>query len=191
VDVDSGVHHSHHLPEDRDFPAVHDQVTEANMNTTALPETRCKRILFCTDFSESADAAFDFAVDAAIRRPGSTLYLLHVIHEPDAQFWKSYIAEVDNIDADAKKAIDAKVAASYLSRVPKGMELKVEFRIGPDAATILEFAKATRIDLIILGRHGHGSMGKALFGSVAEKIVRKAGCAVLVVPLDYARRPAA
>jgi universal stress protein A len=161
------------------------------MNTPAFPETRYKRILFCTDFSESADAAFDFAVDAAVRRPGATLYLLHVIHEPDAQFWKSYIAEVDNIDADAKKAIDSKVAAAYLSRVPQGLDVKVEFRIGPDAATILEFARATQIDLIILGRHGHGSMGKALFGSVAEKIVRKAECAVLVVPLSYAKKPVA
>jgi nucleotide-binding universal stress UspA family protein len=160
------------------------------MNTAALPDTRFKRILFCTDFSESADAAFEFALDAVVRRPGSALYLLHVIHEPDAQFWKSYIAEVDNIDDDAKKAIDEKVAAAYLARVPDGLDVKVEFRIGPDAATILDFAQATQIDLIILGRHGHSSVGKALFGSVAEKIVRKAECAVLVVPLDYARKPA-
>jgi nucleotide-binding universal stress UspA family protein len=160
------------------------------MNSSVLPESRFKRILFCTDFSESADAAFEFALDAVVRRPGATLYLLHVIHEPDAQFWKSYIAEVDNVDAAAKKAIDEKVAAAYLARVPKDLEVKVEFRIGPDTATILEFAKATQIDVIILGRHGHSSVGKALFGSVAEKIVRKAECAVLVVPLDYARKSA-
>jgi len=122
-----------------------------------------------------------------MRRPGSTLYLLHVIHEPDAQFWKSYIAEVDNIDADAKKAIDEKIVATYLPRVMKGMDVKVEICTGPDAATILEFAKATQIDLIILGRHGHSGAGKARFGSVAERIVRKADCAVLVVPLSYAQ----
>jgi nucleotide-binding universal stress UspA family protein len=107
------------------------------MNNSALPESRFKRILFCTDFSESADAAFEFALDAAIRRPGATLYLLHVIHEPDAQYWKTQLAEVENINAEAKKAIDEKVAATYLSRVPKGLEVKLEFRIGPDAATIL------------------------------------------------------
>jgi nucleotide-binding universal stress UspA family protein len=157
------------------------------MNTAALPETRFKRILFCTDFSESADAAFEFALDAAMRRPGSTLYLLHVIQEPEAQFWKSYMAEVDNVDAEAKQAIDAKVAAAYLARVPAGLDLKLEFRIGPDAATILEFARAERIDVIILGRHGHSRVGQALFGSVAEKVVRKADCAVLVVPLSYAK----
>ena len=156
------------------------------MNLPPLPESRFKRILFCTDFSESADAAFDFALDAAIRRPGSTLYVMHVIHEPDAQYWKAQLAEVENINADAKKAIDAKVAASYLSRVPKGMDVQTIFRIGPDAATILEFAKAVQVDLIILGRHGHGGVSKTLFGAVAEKIVRKADCAVLVVPLTYA-----
>lgn len=155
------------------------------MNPAPPPDTRFKRILFCTDFSESADAAFEFALDAAVRRPGSTLYLLHVIHEPDAQFWKSYIAEVDNVNADARKAIDQKIATAYLPRVPKGLNLKLEFRVGPDAATILEFVRSTQIDMIILGRHGHSRMGKALFGTVAEKVVRKAGCPVLVVPLEY------
>ncbi len=158
------------------------------MTTPALPESRFKRILFCTDFSESADAAFAFALDAAIRRPGATLYLLHVIHEADAQFWKSYLAEIEHVNDDAKKVIDAKVAATYLPRVPKDVDLKVEFRIGPDADTILEFARAEQVDVIILGRHGHSKVGKALFGSVAEKIVRKADCAVLVVPLSYAEK---
>ena len=74
--------------------------------------------------------------------PARRCYLLHVIHEPDAQFWKSYIAEVENVNAEAKKAIDAKVAATYLARVPPGVDVKVEFRIGPDAATILEFARS-------------------------------------------------
>jgi nucleotide-binding universal stress UspA family protein len=155
------------------------------MNSAFQPDTRIQRILFCTDFSESADAAFDFAVDAAVRRPGSTLHVLHVIHEPDAQFWKSYLYEVDRVDEQAKKTIDAKIAAAYLSRVPPGVSVKVDVRIGPDAAAVLEFAQAMRADLIVLGRHGHGGVSKALFGSVAEKVVRKADCAVLVVPLSY------
>lgn len=148
--------------------------------------SRFVRILFCTDFSESADAAFEFALDAVVRRPGATLCLLHVIHEPEAQFWKSYLYEVDNVEADARRAIEARMATTYLARVPAGVECRVEFRVGPDAATILEFAAAERMDLIVLGRHGHGGVGQALFGSVAEKVVRKANAAVLVVPLSYA-----
>ena len=151
------------------------------------PEPCFERILFCTDFAESADAAFDFAVDIARRRPGSTLCILHVIHEPEAQFWRSYISAAEGVDEEAKRAIDAKVAETYLTRIPAGLPVNVEVRIGPDAAVILQFAKHARIDLIVLGRLSHGGLEKALFGGVAEKIVRKASCAVLVVPLEYAR----
>jgi nucleotide-binding universal stress UspA family protein len=158
------------------------------MNTPDLPPSRFQRILFCTDFSESAEAAFEFALDATRRRPGAVLHLLHVIPEVEAQFWKSYLYEVDNIDAEARRQIDDKVARTYLSRVPSGMEVKVEFRVGPEAATILEYAEANAMDLIVIGRHGHSGVQAALFGRVAEKIVRQANCAVLVVPLSYAAR---
>ncbi len=158
------------------------------MNPVEMPQTRIQRVLFCTDFSESAAAAFEFALDAVVRRPGSTLYILHVEHEADAQFWRSYLAEVDNVETDSRRLIEEKIQADYLSRVPPGVKVQVEVRSGPDAATILEFAQTNAIDVIVIGRHGHGGVSKALFGGVAEKIVRKAHCAVLVLPLEYARQ---
>jgi len=147
-----------------------------------------QRILFCTDFSENADYAFDFAIDAALRRPGSTLYLLHVVPEPDAQFWKTYIYEVDGVDDKAKQDIDARVAAAYLPRVPPEVNLHVEMRVGRDSSKILEFARDKNVDLIVMGRQGHGALGKVLFGNVTEKVVRKADCAVLIIPLSYEKR---
>ena len=158
------------------------------MNSVPKFETRLKRILFCTDFSESADAAFDFAVDATVRRPGSALYILHVLHEADAQFWRSYLAEVDGVNEQSSRAIEERIRKTYLARVPPGLDLKIEVREGPDAQAILEFAAAARIDLIIMGRHGHGGVAKTLFGAVAEKVMRKADCVVTVVPLTYAAR---
>lgn len=149
-------------------------------------ESRFKRILFCTDFSESADGAFEFALDAVVRRPGSKLYLLHVVPEVQAQFWKSYIYEVDNIDSEARRLIDRKVSETYLSHVPPEVEVETAFRVGPEAQCILDFASQAKIDLIVLGRHGRSGVHKALFGSVAEKIVRKANCAVLIIPLQHA-----
>ena len=68
------------------------------MQQSALPDSPYKRILFCTDFSDNADRAFAYAIDAAVRRPGCTFYLLHVIPEPDAQFWRTYIYEVEGVD---------------------------------------------------------------------------------------------
>jgi len=128
------------------------------MTDPLLSPSRCQRILFCTDFSDSADAAFEFAVDAAIRRPGCTLVLLHVVHEVEAQFWKSYIYEIENVDDEARRTLDRKMADTYLARLPSGLAARVEFRVGPEATTILEFAAANRIDLIVIGRHGRSGV---------------------------------
>jgi len=155
------------------------------MSASRFPESPYKRILFCTDFSENADFAFDFALDAATRRPGCILYLLHVIPEPDAQFWKTYIYEVNGIDEKAKKDIDLKIAQTYKPRVPPGLDLRIEMLIGKDYIKILEFAEEKNVDLIIIGRQGSGSLRRTLFGNVTEKVARKAKCAVLVVPLSY------
>ena len=151
-------------------------------------ETSFHKILFCTDFSENAEFAFSFALDAALNQPENELYLLHVVPESEAQFWKSYVYEVDDVDNKARHDIDEKVKEAYLSRLPEGVEMKTEFRIGKDWQVILEFAKEANIDLIVMGRQGHGALQKAFFGNVTEKVVRKADCAVLVVPQSYKQK---
>lgn len=158
------------------------------MDTIDLAKTHFRRILFCTDFSENADFAFSFAADAAGRRPGCELHLLHVIPESDAQFWKTYIYGVEGVDNKAKQDIDERIDRTYRSRLPEGAELKVEVRVGKDYQQILEFAREKQIDLIVLGRQGHRALEKALFGAVAEKVASRAECAVLVVPLSYRKR---
>jgi len=147
-----------------------------------------QRILFCTDFSENANFAFNFAVDAAARRPGSKLYLLHVVPETEAQFWKSYIYEVEDVDAKARHDMNERIDQAYRSKLPKDLELKVEFRIGKDYQEILNFTRENQIDLIVMGRQGHNAIQKAFFGNVTEKVVRKADSMVLVVPLSYRER---
>ena len=142
-----------------------------------------KKILFCTDFSENADRAFAFAVNVAVRNVGCELHLLHVIPEPSAQFWKGYIYEADeDVDARAKREIDAKIAETYQPRVPAGVKLVIAMRIGEARHKILEYAAEQDVDLIILGRQGAGAVGKILFGNVTERVVRKADCPVLVIP---------
>ena len=158
------------------------------MENPSPDQTLFERILFCTDFSENADFAFSFALDAAMRRPGCELYLLHVVPESEAQFWKTYVYEVEDVDNKAKQDIDEKIRQAYTSRLPESVAMKVEFRIGKDSQEILNFADEKHVDLIVMGRQGHGALQKAFFGNVMEKIVRKADCAVLVVPLSYQQK---
>ena len=143
-----------------------------------------RRILFCADFSENADLAFDVALDQAARSPDSRLFLLHVVPEPEAQFFNTYLYEVDNVDSKGKQDMDEKIRAAYVSRLPPGLKMELEIRGGTEADNILECAQEKNIDLIILGRQGRSSVGKVFFGNVTEKVVRKSRCAVLVVPLS-------
>ena len=142
-------------------------------------------ILCCTDFSENASRAFDYAVDAATRRPDAELHLLNVIPEPDSQFWKSYIYQADiDLDAQAKKDIDAHIDAEYRPRIPAGVKFVPAFRIGRDYEKILEYAAEIHASLIVLGRQGaNGSkLRNFFFGNVAERVASRASCPVLVVP---------
>ena len=152
------------------------------MDSSDLRRGHYRKILFCTDFSDNADFAFDFAIDAAIRNTGCALCLLHVIPEPDAQFWKGYIYEVGDMDAKARADIDAKIDSVYRPRVPADLPFRVEMRVGAAAKTILEFAEEERVDLIILGRQGRGAFSRWLLGNVAGKVACKAPCPVLIVP---------
>jgi len=49
------------------------------------------------------------------------------------------------------------------------------------ADAIIEYAKSANVDLIVIGTHGRGTMAQLLVGSVAERVVRTAGCPVLTV----------
>lgn len=158
------------------------------MDASTLPVSPFQRILFCTDFSPNADEAFNYALDAAVRRAGCTLYLLHVIPEADAQFWKTYIYEVEDVDEKARRDIDEAVDRTYRPRVPADVDFRVEVRVGKDSATIMEFADEIEADIIVMGRAGHSTLRRTLFGNVTETVARKARCAVMIIPLDFRKR---
>src|SRR5206468_779697 len=70
-------------------------------------------------------------------------------------------------------------------------ELKVEtrgelnaqpaLRVGNPYEEIVSAAKEMGADLIVIGSHGHGGLGRLLLGSTAERVLQYAPCAVLVV----------
>lgn len=69
-----------------------------------------------------------------------------------------------NGDRAARKRISATTTETNCASAP--------------AAAIVKYAKEAHIDVIILGRHGHGSMAALFVGSVAERVVRAAPWAV-------------
>jgi nucleotide-binding universal stress UspA family protein len=56
-----------------------------------------------------------------------------------------------------------------------------EVRVGTPFYEIVRYAREMKIDLIVMGTHGHTGLVHVLLGSVTEKVVRKAPCPVLTV----------
>ena len=141
-----------------------------------------KKILFCTDFSENADLAFKYALNIAEGNPECEIIIFHIVPEPDAQFWKSYIYELDEVDSKAKADIDAKIGKAYISKVPAGIKYSVKMAVGRVNQSILDAAGETGADLIIIGRQGSSKLKTLFYGNTAGFVARKASCPVLIIP---------
>ena len=64
-----------------------------------------------------------------------------------------------------------------------GAGILVSFLIweGVPGEAIVEAAASEDVDMIVIGSHGRGGVGRAVIGSVSDHVVRNAGCPVLVV----------
>lgn len=152
------------------------------------PDAQYNHILFCTDFSKNADFAFHYALGSAVRSAGADLHVLHVLPEPDAQFWRTYLYEVDNVDEKANADMNDKIKSTYLENIPPNIDVTISIQRGKAEQEILKYAQKINADLIVMGRHGSSSLGTHLFGRVTEKIARKADCPVLIIPFSYEKK---
>lgn len=85
---------------------------------------------------------------------------------------------VDNYYADETGKIMAPVAR-FLSR--HGIDAKSSWKVGPAGETIAKFADAGKFDLLIMGSHGHGTLGNLVMGSVATQVLASCKVPVLLV----------
>ncbi|HXB53839.1 MAG TPA: universal stress protein [Vicinamibacteria bacterium] len=143
-----------------------------------------KRILVPTDFSESARHALTYAVSFA-REYKAEIILLHVVENLTVGYASDLfpvpMAEVfEEISGYAKIEL-GKLAAEVRSKMAEVRERVIQ---GKPSAEILRIAREETVDMIVLGTHGKGLLDQALFGSTAERVLRKAPCPVLTVRLS-------
>jgi len=140
-----------------------------------------KTILFATDFSECSNYAFDYALSLAQKCEGRLL-ILHVISEP-VDLRGFYVPHIsfdkleEEIEAGARKMMD-KFCATRL-RTFNNYEVLIAPGVPYDE--IIKKASEKGADLIVLGTHGRTGLDHVLFGSTAEKVVRKSSLPVLTV----------
>jgi nucleotide-binding universal stress UspA family protein len=134
--------------------------------------TTIRQILCPTDFSETSRRAVAHAT-AIARWYSASLSVMHVCDSSGAMLGR----------------IREQITASCAEAAGSGVRLDVLVDSGRPAAAIIDRAASMSADLIVIGTHGAGGFEHLVLGSVAEKVLRKAGCPVLTVP-PHAERSA-
>jgi nucleotide-binding universal stress UspA family protein len=138
-----------------------------------------KYILVPTDFSDAADYALDYAIELA-KTLQARLTVLHVFHLSSLALGEAPPAVLD----DTLKAMEANVQQQIqmdLARVQQaGLQGDSVIVEGVPFQAIIDTARDSGADLIVMGTHGRTGLTHVLMGSVADKVVRLAPCPVLV-----------
>jgi len=146
-------------------------------------------VLFCTDFSNNADYAFEFAYGIAKRDKG-LLYILHVIpYNPHQAYAESFITVEDL--RKIQKAVEEDTANNYKERYEKEIENGISYesvtKSGKEDEEILTFATQENVDIMVMGTHGRTGIEHVFFGSVAEKVLQHSSFPVFVIPCKKKR----
>lgn len=146
--------------------------------------TKLDRILVPMDFSENSKAALQYARGLA-EQFGAEVHLLHVISNDTTMAIGSdgFFSVSDSVMQEIRDAVTRQLQESAATIQNSVKQVVQETREGAPFAEIVQYAKSNDIDMIVLGTHGRTGISHLLIGSVAEKVVRKARCPVLTIPL--------
>ncbi|HET9961214.1 MAG TPA: universal stress protein [Nitrospiraceae bacterium] len=136
------------------------------------------RLLVATDFSASSTAALRCA-SAMARLMDGHVTVVHVTKETD-----SLPRHSDRMDQVAHKRADHKLQHAVAAAGIRESASDSTLLQGEPAELILAHAARTKAHLIVMGSQGRRGMERLMLGSVAESVLRKARCPVLVVKRD-------
>jgi nucleotide-binding universal stress UspA family protein len=135
------------------------------------------KILIAYDGSPCADAALDDLCRAGLPDKAECR-VLSVIEN-----WlppPSGLDILEHIDLNQENRTLTTQAAMRVHASRMGWEVKAEVGIGSPASVIIEKADEWKPDLIVMGAHGRSALGRLFFGSVSQKVLHEANCAVRV-----------
>lgn len=147
---------------------------------TVSPRGRIGRVLVPLDGSKLAEAALG-AAERISGRASSDMLLLSVVAPVNP-------APLLRDESIPRRTLETRYgkAQRYLEAVRqrlerRGVRARVLVRSGDPAEEILACARAERVGLIAMSTHGRSGLGRALFGSVAEGVLRRARVPILLV----------
>ena len=141
------------------------------------------KILFATDFSESSEHAFEYALSLA-QQFSSRLTILHVINEP-VDLRGFYVPHVsfENLEKEIEEGAQQMMTKFCATHIKDFANFETLIVTGIPYEEILKHAEKNQVSFIVLGTQGRSGIDHLLFGSTAERVVRKALCPVVTVRL--------
>jgi len=138
-----------------------------------------EKILVPVDGSDSAAKAARWASRLA-QKLGGSLVLLHVHHSPGSETLAFGGMERSEIE-EAEQRIAGPSFAGARAAMEPGVDCTTLVSIGEPADEIVAIAKSEQATLIVMGSRGLSPVRELLLGSVSDKVIRHAHCAVTVV----------
>jgi nucleotide-binding universal stress UspA family protein len=144
---------------------------------------KLRKILLPTDFSGCANFALPYAA-AIARATGASIVCLHVVEPIVPAVGYSGLAEpmpIADISEQLEDSAERELPQLAGCDDFNGLEVEEMIVHGDPAAEIVRVAGEREVDLIVVSSHGRTGLGRIIFGSTAEAVVRHAFCPVLVV----------
>ena len=148
-----------------------------------------KTILVPTDWSDSSVEALNWAT-SLVETLQVTLHLLHVVEKPHLAVGGAELMSFSAPDLVGRMIRSAKARMTPLaSEWESTFTIERAVRVGVPYVEIVRYAHEHHVDLIVMSTHDRGAVGHMLFGSLAERVWRRAPCTVLTVrqPGSHAR----
>jgi nucleotide-binding universal stress UspA family protein len=135
------------------------------------------RILVPFDFNEPAARALAWAADLVRSVGGGTIKVIHLVDNLPAEHDLRTVPLLPT--AEERAELSRKLSAVVADLAPGALtELVLASDFG---AAIVDAAKAWPAELIAMGTHGRGIVGRLVLGSVADHVVRHASCPVVTM----------
>jgi nucleotide-binding universal stress UspA family protein len=142
-----------------------------------------RTILLPTDFSECGNFALSYAASLA-RTFGARIICVNVIEPIVPTVGYSGMTEplpIADISEQLEDSAERELPKIAECEECAGIEVEELIVHGEAATEIVRVAKEREVDIIVIASHGRTGLGRILFGSTAEAVVRHASCPVLVV----------
>jgi nucleotide-binding universal stress UspA family protein len=138
-----------------------------------------RNILVPTDFSEQAQAAARVAADLS-RAHHAGVTLLHVHELTTFELPEGYVSNMPSELGRVHEELNQRLAESERELRSLGVQ-RVETRV-LNGAIVDEIVKfSSDFDYIVIGTHGRSALQRLFLGSVAQKVLERASCMVVVV----------